>query len=909
MCRLYAAAAPLKSVRLTEIGTARYRYRSVSPTLSCRRQCKNPSVGGPIVEREQELAALLAADDEAKAGDGSVVLILGEAGIGKSSLVDRLGSALPAATRVLVGYCDNLATPRVLGPLRDLVGSVGSTLAQALASADQSRVIDAIRVELDTPEHPTMLVVEDVHWADGATLDVLMFLVRRIASLPAVLVLTYRDDEVSRGHPLQQLLALAARTPRLRRLQPARLSVEAVRRLAAGTGMDTEQVFAVTSGNPFFVTEVLASRDVGAVPHTVAEAMRTKLGDLDKESRDSVEQLAVVPSAVERWLVEAVVPGGLASLAMAERRGVLTVSQTRVAFPHELARRAIVDSMAAARRVACNEAVLAALLDRQDGVDLPRIIHHAAEAGVDDVIVRYGPMAAREAAAARSHREAVAHYRMVLDHRAAFSADEQADLLEEYAIECYTIGLADRAVWAQDEVVRLRRGLGDLRKLGVSLRWLSRMSWVAGARPEAEASGAEAIEVLEATGDGSALALALSNQSQLHMLAGRSDGIAIGQRAVRMARELGDAGVLSHALNNVGAALWDIDESAGWATLEESLAVALAADEVEHASRAHVNIAWHLLGELRLDEAERLLDDAIELADEAELLVYAQYLQVTRSLVYLAEGRWDEALREAEWAVDAGAIMRGPALFVQGRISARRGDQAGAELLKQAWDLALRLDEPQRIGPAGAALIEGSWLRGDSSGAAAGVVAAYEQIRAARPGYGLAPELGYWLRIAGMAVPLDESDHPYALLAAGRWREAADLWQRAGCPYEHATALAQSPDPADVLSALATLDSMGAEPLAHRVRQRLKELGVVRIPRGRIQSTRDNPGGLTERQVDVTRLLVEGLTNAEIAARLVLSVRTVDTHVAAILAKLDAKTRRDAATRAKALGLLDAAPA
>src|SRR5262249_35463475 len=148
------------------------------------------------------------------------------------------------------------------------------------------------------------------------------------------------------------------------------------------------------------------------------------------------------------------------------------------------------------------------------------------------------------------------------------------------------------------------------------------------------------------------------------------------------------------------------------------------------------------------------------------------------------------------------------------------------------------------------------------------------------------------------------SAHPYTLLAMGQWRDAAHAWERAGCRYELALARAQSPDPEDLLSALEALDALGAEPLARQVRLRLRQRGVTRIPRGRVQSTRDNPAGLTERQTDVVRLLAEGLTNAEIAARLVLSVRTVDTHVGAILTKLDAKTRRDAANSAKVLGLL-----
>jgi DNA-binding NarL/FixJ family response regulator len=165
-------------------------------------------------------------------------------------------------------------------------------------------------------------------------------------------------------------------------------------------------------------------------------------------------------------------------------------------------------------------------------------------------------------------------------------------------------------------------------------------------------------------------------------------------------------------------------------------------------------------------------------------------------------------------------------------------------------------------------------------------------------------ELGYWMRVSGAPVPVADAGHPYALLAAGRWREAADRWQRAGCPYEYALALSYSDDPDDLRAALSTLDGLGAEPLAHRIRSRLKELGVVRIPRGPTPSTRENPAGLTGRQLEVLRLLVDGLSNAEIAARLVLSVRTVDSHVAAVLDKLEARTRKEAANRARALGLV-----
>src|SRR5262249_37228361 len=159
----------------------------------------------------------------------------------------------------------------------------------------------------------------------------------------------------TRDHPLRQLLGLASRAPRVRRLTLARLSIDAVRQLGSTTGLDPERVYDVTSGNPFLVAEVLASGTVGEVPPSIAEAVRARLSDLDDATGDAVEQLAVVPSTVERWLVESVVRGGLAALATAEQCGVLTITPSRVAFRHELTRRAVVDSMPAARRVSANQ--------------------------------------------------------------------------------------------------------------------------------------------------------------------------------------------------------------------------------------------------------------------------------------------------------------------------------------------------------------------------------------------------------------------------------------------------------------------------------------------------------------------------------------------------------------------------
>jgi DNA-binding CsgD family transcriptional regulator len=864
-------------------------------------------VWGPgLLERERELGELADAAREAAAGAGSQVLILGEAGIGKSSLVQALRGQLPAEGRLLVGHCDDLATPRTLGPFRDLVGSVGTDLTRALREGgDRDAVLAALRAELDRADHPTVLVVEDVHWADEATLDVLRYLVRRIAELPAVLVLTYRDDELTRERPLQHLLGQASASGRVRRLPLRRLSERAVRRLSAASPVDAQHVFAMTSGNPFFVTEVLAAGDGDRVPSTIVDAVLGRARRLDAATQDALEQLAVIPSVAERWLVDALVSGGLAALAAAEERGLLAVSPTSVAFRHELARRAIADSVPVARRVELNRRVLHALVGREDA-DLSRIVHHAAEAGDADAIVRYGPLAAGDAAGAGAHREAAAHYRLVLHHRARFSPAELAELLERYAIECYTIGTTEAMLAAQREAVELRRSLGDPRALGADLRWLSRMAWWAGDRATAEQAAAEAIAVLEPAGDRRLLALALSNQSQLHMLACRAgDCVAVGERAIALARELGDAAILSHALSNVGAARWQLGDQACWSLMEEGLGVALAAGEVEHACRSYVLTIWNLLDDFRLDEAERKLADGIRLAERSDHLGYLGYLQVELGRLRLARAAWDDAVRAAERGLSDLPYQRCPALVVLGQVRVRRGEPGGDELLRQAWELAVELRELQRTGPVAAARAEAAWLAGDHTAVRAIAGPAYED--ASRLGKApLQAELAYWLTKAGQAVAPPASEHPYALQAAGRWREAAAAWQAAGCPYEHAAALAESPDPRDRLAALAELDGLGAAPLARLVRAGLRELGVTRVPRGPAGVTRENPAGLTERQLQVLRLLGEGFTNAEIADRLVVSTRTVDSHVAAVLAKLGVGTRREAAARAADLGVLDA---
>jgi DNA-binding CsgD family transcriptional regulator len=855
-----------------------------------------------VLERDGELAALVDAARRSAAGSGSVVLVSGEAGIGKSRLVGELRTALPDDARLLTGRCDDLATPRLLGPLRDLAGSVGADLARALRSpGDRDGLFAALRDELDWAGHPTVLTVEDVHWADEATLDVLRWLVRRVPELPCVLVLTYRDDEIGGGHPLRRLLAAVATADSVVRLSLGPLSEPAVRQLAGPAA--TGPVLALTGGNPFLVHEVLAA-PVGTVPASVVDLVLARLHRLDPASRDAVERLSVLTSTPDRALVDTLVPGGLAALDEAEQHGLLVVEPRRVAFRHELTRRAVVDALPAARRTTLHAAALSALAARPDP-DPADLVHHALGAGDTDAVVRHGPRAARDAAAGRAHRQAADHLRAVLVHRDRFGPAELADLLEASAKECYTVGDDERSALAdQEEAVALRRRLGDPVALGAALRMLSRIAWWGGHRARAEEAGAEAVAVLGPTGDRRELALALSNTSQLAMLADRmADATAAAQEAIALAREVGDTAVLSHALNNLGTARWAQGHADGRSMLEEARAVALDAGHSEHASRAWCNVAWQLLIALRPDEAGRELEAGIEHAEADEQVMFWKYLHVERSMVALAGARWADAVADAEIGLDGTNPIRCSALVVLGRVALRTGRPADA-LVEECWAMGRELDELQRTSPAAGLACEAAWMRGDHA----------TVLRVARPVYDAAcrgdslpwrVELAHWLRLAG--APVDPADlagstHPYAASARGDWRAAADGWTAAGYPYEAAAALTCSDDPALVLQGLAALDALGATPLAERVRDDLRRRGTTRVPRGPTPTTRANVGGLTARQLDVLALLADGLTNAAIAERLVLSVRTVDHHVAAVLAKLGATTRRDAVRRAAEQG-------
>ncbi len=859
-----------------------------------------------LLERDNfftELEGLLGA---VAAGNGRLALIGGEAGIGKTSLVERFTDAHKAKARVLWGACDALLTPRPLGPLYDIAQQTqGRLLALLEGEAPRAPIFAAVLDEMKGARGPSIAVIEDVHWADEATLDLLKFLGRRISRTTCLLVVTYRDDEVGAEHPLRLVLGdLPSRLVARLGLPP--LSEDGVKRLEDRAGRRIRDLYQVTGGNPFFVTEALESRAPG-VPVSVRDAVLSRAARLSPAARAVVEFVSVVPARTEVWLLDDALRSEPGALDECVGAGMLRSEGDAVAFRHELARRAVEDSLPAPRRQSLHNLALNALINRASESLLARIVHHAAHGGNGAAVLKYAPVAARQAAALAAHRESASHYQAALGYADTLAPGERAELFECRSYECYLTGQIEDAFQARRAALELRRQLGDARRQGDNLRWMSRITWGLARKQEAERYAVEAVTMLEPLPPGPELAMAFSNRAQLHMLADEHDDAVLwGSRAIALAEQLGATDTLVHALNNVGMAELMAHNEQGRSKLEESLRLALANDLQDHAGRAHTNLASAALRARNYPLALRYFADGIAYTTQHDLDFYTLYMTAWRARARFEQGDWDSAEDDADFVLSQYRVwptMKICALAVRGHMAVRRGDSAAAPQLEEARALAAGTEELQRVAPVASARAEAAWLAGDIEGVKreAHLVTAMAKWRDDPWIHG---EFSFWLWRAGGSPDPDETiAAPYALQMRGDWRAAAAAWRAIGCPYEEAVALADG-DEAARRTALGIFDGLGAVPAAELLRQALRASGVRGLPRGPRASTRENAAGLTNRQVEVLALMADGLSNSEIADRLFISPKTVDHHVGAVLAKLDAGTRAEAASIAIHSGLI-----
>jgi DNA-binding CsgD family transcriptional regulator/tetratricopeptide (TPR) repeat protein len=862
----------------------------------------------PLLEREPILTQLDALLRDAANGTGRIAAIAGEAGVGKTSLVEHFVATRAGDSPPLWGLCDPLFTPRPLGPLHDMAKQTNGPLAAAAHDgSNREHLFSAFLSELRLPPAPRTIVVEDAHWVDDATLDLLKFVGRRIRGLPALLIITYRDDEVGPHHRLHYLLGELPRDA-VHRFRVPLLSEAAVREMARRKGRSADGVYALTGGNAFFVTEVLASRK-SAVPASIKQAVLARAAQLSADARKLLDLVSVAPRRMARPLLDGLIVGSAALIRECTASGTLTASADSVRFRHELARRAWQDTLEPGAAGASHRLILEALLERgDDNRDLACIVHHADGAGEAGQVLRLAPAAAREAASVGAHRQAASQYATALRYAEKLPPAERAKLLEDFSYEQHLAGAIGHAVRAQEEALALRVSIGDRQGEGANLRWLSRFAWLEGRGADATALAENAIAVLEPLSPTPELAMAYSNLGWIRQLADEfDDAITWSNRAIALAEQIGDIDSRVHALITLGTAELQLSKkSSGVDRLELSSKLALEHGLHDYATRAYAMLACSDVIHREYESAELGMERALRFAIDHELNTWELFLLGWRARLNLERGDWDAAEHDAIAVIDGHdtpAVARCQPLVVLALLRARRGQAESETLLDEALSLALPTRALMRIGPAMAARAEVSWLRDDFDDARANLAAALEMTRRPANHWGSA-HFAWWLwRLGDCSVTAEGAPAPVRLQIEGDWRGAAEAWARVGAPYERALALAEGDAPDAWREALAGLEELGADASAAAVRRDLRRKGVRGIPRGPRQASRKHPAGLTPAQIRVLECLSRGLSNGEIGRELFLSTRTVDHHVSAILGKLEVTTRAAAiaATRDRQL--------
>ena len=611
-----------------------------------------PGPAVDLLERGEtlsELSDLLAGVQSAS--QGRLVWVGGEAGVGKTVLLRNFGELQGKRVRILWGACQPLRTPRPLGAFVDVAEATGGELAELVAAgARPHQVADALLHELGR-RPATLLVLENLHWADEATLDVITLVAARITSVPTLVLASYRDDALERAPALRLVLGELARHRERVKVQP--LSPAAVASLADPAGLDAARLFDLTGGNPFFVTEVLAAGG-DTLPETVRDAVLARTATLSDPARRLLEAIAIVPGQTELWLLEQLAGEQLDPLDECLAAGMLRATATTVAIRHELARLALEEAISPNRRLLLQRAALHALAARDDP-DFARLAHHAEAADDADAVLRWTPLAAERAARSGAHREAAAYYERALRFSSGLPIAERAGLLERLAQECYLSAQIEEATAAQQEALECHRTTGDRLREGNALRELSRILFFAGRTDEGEAAAEAAVVLLEQLPLGHELALAYCNVSQRQaVLQKAKEAVEWGGRALEVAERLDDTEALVYALTNIGMAELGDGQERGRERLERALGLAQQHGLEEHVGRIFNALTMLTLQIRQLHESERYLALGLPYCRERGLDTWRLYLLACRAQLQLDYGHWEEA------ADVAASVLRDP---------------------------------------------------------------------------------------------------------------------------------------------------------------------------------------------------------------------------------------------------------
>lgn len=859
--------------------------------------------GVGLLERDGDLAALLVHWDRARDGSGGMVIVGGESGAGKTTLVQAFNQELAGEAPVLWGACDPLSTPRPLGPLHDVADELGGAASALLRDAGHSHEIFAAVFE-HLRLQPTILVVEDLHWADQGTIDLLRFLLRRIGATRSMIIGTVRRDEIAASHPFRTLLGDTARSPDAFCLDLRALSLDAVASLVGDRPLDPSWLHELTGGNAFFVAEML-DHGSGELPVTVRDAILARTADLDAEARAVLDLLACAPEAIPDQLLP-VLGVGIPPLRALDEAGLIRRGRRGVTFRHDLCRLAIVGSLPPGGEVALHRRMLEALECCSDP-DPAVLTHHAVGSGDAERTLRHASVAGVAASRAGAHRQAAAFFETALEHGAPETAREEAALLELLAAELYLIDRLEDAIDACKRAIALREEAGDATGLSADHEALSVYEWYNANRSVAERHASEAVAVVDRKVDLGQLGHAHAMQAYLAL---QATDLRRARESVARARQIAVA-VHDRRLDvRIGliegiCAMLDGEDDGRQSILSILGSATEHFDEIY--SSGYSNLAYLDVEQRRLRDAAKVLEVSLPLTVERDVPICHVWQLGARGRLHVLEGDWAAAVADAESVLGAPSapLARTWPHLVRGLVALRQGGEADEDL-ETAWELACRFREPLRLLPAVTALVERSWLLGTPD---ARIDEAVDLLHGTT-GAGLEwarGDLAVWLRRLDPSLAVEQVAvaEPHRLQLAGSHLAAAEAWAELASPYDQALALVDSQEADAARAALDLLDRLGATAVAAKVRQDLRDRGMTAVPARRRATTRKNPAGLTDRQVEVLRLLDEGLTNAELAERLYISPKTADHHVSAILSKLGVTSRRHAGRAGRELGIIE----
>lgn len=862
-----------------------------------------------LVERERFLNVLQSQFENVSRGEGHCVFISGEAGIGKTSLTSAFCRAVKDTARIYHGTCDALFTPRPLAPLYDIMLQLRHDFSEKHYDVtDRTAFFTSVFHELRNQREASVVVFEDVHWADDATLDFIKFLARRITQLRALCIFTYRDDEIHYGHHLRNTLGQLNRDS-FTRIQLPPLSREAVDKMAAERGYRGEDVYSISGGNPFYVTEILASYSPG-IPDNIRDSVLSVYNKLEEKAKLVWQILSVLPTPFEVNYLEKMDPDYADIIENCLLSKILVVDHGMISFKHELFRRTIEASLSPLVKIDYNKKILELFLENFEQKEkIEQIVHHAKNANEYDFVVHYAPIAAQKAASVGAHTEAAKLYLSAIEYYQGNDEDTLIGFYESYAYECYLTNQIREAIIYTAKSLALWEKKNEPEKIGNCMRFLSRLWWFDGNRKRAEHFGTRAIEVLQKRPASKTKAMAFSNMSQLKMLSEEAgECIFWGEKAIEMAKELQDDETLAHALNNVGDILARSESSreTGNELLQQSLDLALKHGYHEHAARAYTNIAHNALLMRDHTFARKMLDEGIQYCEERDLDSWTTYILSMKARFCLATGDWQGAHTLADNLIsneDPAAVVRVNALIVLASIKMRRGDTDVYPLLVEAEEKAFESMELQRIIPVLVAELEYEWLTGkamiekqrldDTISMVGKMGNRFEN-----------SEFAFWLcKARKQRIQLQECFEAYNAFGKAAAASASVFWNKSGCPYEYALTLFEGSSD-DKRKAISIVHTLGATAVYEKMKFEMRSSGIKSIPRGARKSTQSNAAFLTQRELDILQLLNKGLQNKEIATALFISPKTVDHHISSILYKLEVNSRTKAVHEAIRLEII-----